>query len=889
MARDPRRAFRLPRRGWRGARADVDEELDFHLQQVEAELVAAGWSPEQARAEARRSFGDLEGTRARCSEVQSRLGREERRAMTVDGIVQDLRVTLRAVRRSPGYAALVVGTLAFGIAANTVVFSAMNPYLLRPLPYGHPDDLVQVNVANPVTGWDMDRLSEPQYLDWKARTRAFSGLAAYNYGAVVVTDAEGPERIQLARVTPDLFGVLQVEPALGRGFAPAEGRPGGDRVVILAESLWRRRYGADPRILGRAITLDGVKHTVVGVMPASFNFPFGAARMWIPLQTDPSSSRASNNLILVGRLAPGWTRPRALDELNGIHRELAARWPDADGRMSGATIKPLREALNFAWDVLSISFTVLLGAVVFVLLIACVNVASLTLARGSARAREIAVRASLGAGRGRIVRQLLTESLVLALAGGGLGVALSWWIAGLISPVLPEDLYRIGEIDVDGKVLAFSLGLTLLTPVAFGLLPALRASRVELAGALKQGGRDAGALSTSRTRRALVVAQVALAVVLVSGAGLMLRSFSAVRALDVGFDAGRVVVAEALLPANDYPDAHARLAWVDRAVGTLAAVPGIESASAATLLPLNHELFTTQVAPPELSSLPAEEWPVATLDMVAPAYFRTMGMHLLEGRDFVAGDGPGSAPMAVVSRALARRFWPDGGAVGRTLLAGDDPRHPDTCTVVGVVADARVSDLNQDDMKLQVYRPALQGNARRWFLVARTTGSPSALVAPVRRALGSADSGLPVEVRPMSAVVAENQLQWSIGSVFMGGFGAGAILLAMLGIYGLVAYSVAQRGKELGVRMALGATRGEIRRRVLADGVRLTAVGLLIGLAGAMGLGRLASSALYGVSPFDPVTLVAVLVLFLAVAAAASLLPAERASRADPVSALRAE
>jgi putative ABC transport system permease protein len=304
-----------------------------------------------------------------------------------------------------------------------VIFSAMNPYLLRPLPYGHADELVQLNVVNSVTGWDMDRLSAPQYEDWKPRSRAFTDIAAYGYGSVTVTGAGGPERIQIGSVTPNMFTVLQVTPELGRGFTPAEGRPGGAAVVMLSEGLWKRRYGGDPNILGRAIILDGIPHTVVGIMPARFTFPFGAAKLWLPIRVNPSGDRGRNNLMLVGRLAPGWTAERARDELNGIQRELATLHRDTDGRMSGVTVKPLREALNFAWDILSVSFRALLGAVVFVLLISCVNVASLTLARGSARAHEIAVRASLGASRVRIVRHLLVEALVLALAGGVVGTS----------------------------------------------------------------------------------------------------------------------------------------------------------------------------------------------------------------------------------------------------------------------------------------------------------------------------------------------------------------------------------------------------------------------------------------------------------------------------------
>ncbi|HKJ02249.1 MAG TPA: ABC transporter permease, partial [Longimicrobiales bacterium] len=469
-----KRAFRLDRTSAHDARSSVDDELAFHLEEAVEELVERGWTRKEAEAEARRKFGDLEATRAYCAEVQTKRGREERRAMSMDNSWQDLKYALRTLRKTPGYSALVVATLAFGIAATTTIFSAMTPYLLRPLPYGSPEALVQVNQVNPITGWDMDRFSYPQVLDWSERSRAFESMGAYAYGAANLTGPQGPEQAQYSLVTANLFGeVLRTEPFLGRGFLPEEGRPGAEPVALLGESLWRRRYNADPTILGRAITVDGVQRTVVGVMPQRFNFPFGSARLWMPLVEDAAAPRERMNAQIVARLNEGWTVEGARTELEGIQAELGALHPEADGRMDGVTVKPLREALNFVWDIMSVSFAILLGAVVFVLLIACVNVASLTLARGSGRRREVAVRAALGAPRGRLIRQLLTESLVLSMAGGALGLLLSWWAVTLIGPVLPDDLYRIGDIEIDGTVLAFSSILTLLTPLAFGLIPAL--------------------------------------------------------------------------------------------------------------------------------------------------------------------------------------------------------------------------------------------------------------------------------------------------------------------------------------------------------------------------------------------------------------------------------
>jgi putative ABC transport system permease protein len=595
------------------------------------------------------------------------------------------------------------------------------------------------------------------------------------------------------------------------------------------------------------------------------------------------------NLQIVARLRDGWTARRARADLTAIQSELVARYPDADGRMDGVTVKPLREALNFAWDVLSISFRILLGAVAVVLLIACLNVASLTLARGSGRRREVAVRAAMGAPRGRIVRQLLAESLVLALAGGALGVVLSYWVTGLIDPVLPEDLYRVGHIDIDGTVLLFSLAVTLVTPLVFGLWPALTASRTSLGEGLKESSRGSSGPASSRGRSALVIAQVANAVVLITGAGLMVRSLAAVREIDVGFEPDPILTAEVALPASDYPTAEERVAYLDRAVAALAARPGVASASAVAWIPLNHELMTLQVAPLEQAGTSRDEWPLSTSDEAWIGYFETMGVPLLEGRTFTAADGVDAEAVAIVSRTLARRLWPRESAVGRTFVAADEGGEPVHLRVVGIVGDVRHEDLSWSASGLQMYRPIAQAAGRRYFLLARGEGPPATLVAEARAALLGVDPNLPANVRPMTSVLREDLLQWSIGSVFMGAFGTGALLLATLGIYGLIAYSVAQRRREIGVRMALGATRGDVRRVVVRDGLRLTVFGLGIGLVLAVVLAHLAASTLYGVGPFDPVTLGAVAGLFLAVAGLASLIPAERASRTDPIHVMRAE
>ena len=885
-----RRAFRLDRASKRDVARAVDDELRHHLELVAEELMADGWGEDEARLEARRRFGDVEGTRVDLERVQTERGRRERRRtmMSMDELRQDVKYALRSIRKAPGYAGLVVLTLAFGIAANTTIFSLMNPYLFRPLPYEHSEELLQVNQVDPVTGWDMARFSYPQYLDWKERSRSFDDVGAYVYGSANVTGDEGPEQLQTSAVTANMFDVLGARPALGRTFLPEEGAPGAEPVVILDHGLWERRYGGDPGIVGRAISLDGRHHTVVGVMPPDFVFPFGGVRLWTPTQEASTADRSRLPYQLVGRLADGRSLEDARAELAGIQAELSATYPDVDGRMAGVTVKPIREALNFAWNELNLLFHVLLGAVGFVLLIACANVASLTLARASGRLREVSVRSALGAPSRRIVRQLFTESMALAMAGGVLGIMLAYVATGLLNPVIPEDLFKVGSISVDGTVLAFSLIVTLATPLVFGLVPALNAARLDLVSGLKEGAKGSGGRGSTRGRQVLVVAQVALAVVLITGAGLMLRSFSSVQTLDLGFEADRVATVEVRLPAEAYPTPEEQQLFREEAVATAAALPTVTSASAVQWLPLNHETISLQLVPASMAGTPGEEWPLSTFNRVSPGYFGTMGIELLAGRDFSTLDHADAGPVVVVNRTLARRYWPDGAAVGQTVLAGD-PEDPTRYAVVGVVEDVHHADLDPANIGAQVYLPTAGAAVRRFFLVAETPGDPGDAVPELRAAMASVAPDLPVLIRPMQEVVAENQLQWSVSSLFLGIFGVGALLLATLGIYGLISYSVAQRQREMAVRMALGASDGEIRRRVVGDGVKLTSIGLLVGLAVALGLGRVLTAALYGVDAADPATLGSVLGLFLAVAALASLVPAAKASRASPIDVLRSE
>ena len=803
--------------------------------------------------------------------------------MRLEELRRDLVLGFRSLRASPGYSLVVVLTVGLGIAATTTTVSFMSPYLIRELPFEDPARLVQIGQIDPVAGWDSARLSLPMFRDWEERTRSFEELGTYTYTTKNVTGAEGPERIVAGVLSQNLFRVLGVEAELGRTFELKD-----EGVVVLGYGLWQRRYGGDPAILGRAMILDGAPHVVIGVMPRDFNFPFGGVRMWVPLPPQAGAEPRDRDLhIPVGRLKPGVSAESAREELESIQRELAAAYPDVDGRYSGVSVKPMREALNFAYDVMEASFAVVLAAVSFVLLIACVNVASLTLARTSAKAREVAVRAALGARRSRLVRQLLTESLLLAVAGGSLGTLLAFWGARAIGPAIPEDIFRVGEVGVDGNALLFSLVLTLLTPLVFGLAPAVHASRLDLAGALKAGGRSGATLSSIRWRRRLVVAEVAMAIVLVGGTGLMVRSFLALQEVDLGFRPQSVLTVEVTLPEAEYPDIELQQSYFERAVSELEALPGVRSAAAVAPLPMNHSIWTIPFAPEGRAPAAGEDWPQAQEFRVSPEYFTAMGISLQEGRAMAPGDGPDAPVVVQVSRSLAERNWPGRSPVGEPILIGD-PTARETATVVGVVADVKHVGF-EDENPIQVYRPLAQSGSRGRFLVIAAERAPEAVSGPVREALKHLDPDLPVTLRPMTEIVAESMLQWSVSSLLLGIFGLVALALASLGIYGVISYSVASRRREMGLRMALGATGGEVSRLVLVEGLKLAGLGLVLGLALAAVAGKLMASLLYGIGPFDLVTFAAVTGVFLGTAILATLLPAGRAARTDPIVVLRYE
>lgn len=870
--------------GGRGAR-EVEDEISFHIEERAKLNREAGMEEAEARAEAVRRFGDVERIREELRALDNGTRRRGRWREWWIGWGQDVRLAVRLLRRSRLYATVVVLTLGVGIGANVAIFSFLEPYFLRSLPFRDPDRLVHLFTVDRESGWDKGRLSLPQYEDWRARLRGFQDLAAYYYGVVNLTGGSGPEQTEAGYLTANAFDVLGAPPLLGRTFRRGEDGPGGARVVVFSYGLWQRRYGGDPGVVGQSILMDGVPYTVVGVMRREFNFPFGGVKLWTPLRDDPATARRDGFGILVfGRLAPGWTMTRALADVRQVHAALAQEYPDADGRLGGVNALPMRAALNFIYDLLIMVGLALLGAVGFVLLIVCANIAGLALARASARRREVAIRSALGATRTRLVRQLLTESGVVALLGGGLGLALAYALVAALGPAFPEDVYRVGDFGVDGRVLAFAAGVSVLAALLSGLAPAFSVTGRTMGEALKEGGRSGSGLRARRFHRVLVAAEVALGLVLTAGAGLMARSLERVRQLPLGFEPDHVLTLELILPTTAFPSAEARQTFFDRLTEAAAALPGVVSAATVAHLPLNHETFGIGYALP--GEVP-DPLPGASQFRASPDYFRTMGIAVLSGRGFAASDRVDAPRVAVVNRTLARRLWPGRDPVGESLLLGDSLR---TYRVVGVVDDVRHGESLTAPVPPQVYLSLAQAPIRRRFLVVRSAGPPLALVPALRRTVAQLDADLPTGAfRPMSTLVREAMGQWSIVSLSLGVFGLFAQLLAAMGIYGLIAYSVTRRRTEIGVRMALGARAGDVRRMLLADGLRLAGAGIVVGLLGVLALSRLVSSMLYGVAATDPVALGFATTVFLLVALLASMAPAYRAGRTAVSAVLRAE
>jgi putative ABC transport system permease protein len=816
-------------------------------------------------------------------------------------LMQDLRYGVRMLLKHPGFTSIAVITLALGIGANSAIFSVVNSVLLRELPYREPQRLVMLFSDRPLQsaqkGWTEWPLTPADYRDLRDQNQSFEQMAAFRFPFGLNHSGSGePEHLIGLSASANLFALLGVEPSHGRTFLPEDEQPGNNRVVILSDRLWQRRFGSDPKIIGQKVLLSNEAYTVVGVAPPDFQFPprAGMPSQWgFPLEVDfytPLSlypqqwnDRVSGYLFAIVRLKSQTMFEQGRADLLGIAERLAQQYPDTNKNESVLVVAIHEQVFGRVQPAL----LALMGATGFVLLIACVNVANLLLARASFRRKEMAIRAALGAGRWRVLRQLLTESLLLAISAGALALLLAAWGVDLLRMIVPENMPRAGEIGVDVRVFGFTLVISFLTGIIFGLVPALQGSRTDLNEPLKEGGRSSAGGKSNRLGGVLVIAEVALALLLLVGAGLMLRSFIRVMSVDPGFDPQNVLTTVIGLPGSKYPVPQ-REAFFGQLLERLRALPGVRSAGA-VYPPLGFIEFSDGFDIIGRPRAATDEPNLFAPRYVSTDYFKTMNIRLLKGRVFTEADGPDSVPVVVINEAMARQYWPNENPIGWRLVASVDGRRNQR-EIIGVVRDVRYTALDMA-AKAQIYFPFTQFP---FFsdrtLVARTESNPLDIVAGVRGEVRAIDKDLPLSyIRTMDELMGRSVSQRRFNMFLLAMLAGLALLLAAIGIYGVVSYSVAQRTHEIGLRMALGAQPGDVRTLVIRQGMRLTLIGVGIGLIAAFGLTRLINRLLYGVSATDPVTFLAITLLLVAVSLLACYIPARRATKVDPLVALRFE
>ena len=809
----------------------------------------------------------------------------------METLLKDIRYGVRGLLKRPGFTVIALITLALGIGANTAIFSVVNAVLLRPLQFRDPEQLMVVWEEASFAGFPTNTPAPANYIDWKNQNQSFADMAAAATASFNLTGDGEPERIQANSVSANFFPLFGVQPLLGRGFLPEEDRPGGNKVAMLSYSLWQSRYGGDRNIVNREILLNGEKHTVVGVMPAGFQFLENDVRLWVPMALDQEemANRGGHYLQVIARLKPGVVLSQTQADMTAVMQRISTDHPNEtfDGKL-GAVVMPLRDQL--VGDSRS-SLTVLLVAVAFVLLIACANVAGLLLARAVARRREIALRMALGAGRVRVVRQLLTESLLLATVAGVLGSLLAYASFSFLQGLIPEQMAAATILKLDTRILLFTLAISIVTGVVFGLVPALQAAKFDLNDALKQSSTRATA--SGRLRSTLIVFEVALSIVLLVGAGLLIQTlFQLFRQYSV-LEPDKVLTMRTILPREKYKEPQVRDNYYQQVLQRIEHLPGVVSAGYSTSVPLSWKGGSSGFYPEGIKNpIPGMSYD-AIHRQVSADYLKTMNIALRQGRYLDNRDNAQSMNVAVINETMARQYWPGENPLGRRFkLGGPDETDQPWIQIVGIAADLRQMGLDEP-VKAEMYLPYQQVD-HPWFmprdLAIRTNGDPSSLVGAVRQIIREVDPDQPVSnVATMEEVLGTEAAQRRMGMIMLAGFAVLALLLASLGIYGVLAYFVTQHTNEIGVRQALGATPRDILFLVLKKGMGLTLVGVAIGLASAFALTRLMSSMLFGVKASDPLTFVAVPVLLALVALLACYIPARRATKVDPLVALRYE
>jgi putative ABC transport system permease protein len=869
--------------------AQLDSELRFHVEQQIADNIAAGMNPDEARRRALAQFGGLEYIKEET--------RDARGTQFVESLLQDIRFALRMLRRNPGFTAAAVLTLALGIGATVAIFSIVDTLVLKPLPFPTADRLVRVESVFASTRRGSGIASYPDFIDWRARNHVFDGMAVFDTRAFTLIGLREPLHLQGAVVSAQLFSLLGVTPTLGRSFLTAEDGPAatsGTDPVILSQSLWARDFNSDPSVLGRIVQLNGQPFTIVGVMPASFQFPIEAQpiELWTTIAVDAHdgatsmiAQRGAHYLAVVGLLKPGVTARKAEAEMDAIADALNHQHPENKPR----TIHIVPEAQALIGPI-RIPLLVLLGVVGCVLLIACANVANLLLARAAGRHREMAMRASLGASRRRAVRQLLTESALLGLLGGGVGLAMALACLKLLTSIIPAEVPRVNDIRLDGQLLAFAFLVSLFVGMLFGLAPALRLSRLDLTAALKESERNSDGKGQTGVRNALLVSEVALAGILLPAAILLVQSFVHLTRVNPGFDPRDVLTFEIDSPPGK--QAAQASGFFREVVTRVSAIPGVVSASAAASLPLTGDNIASTFEI-EGQPTPMASRPTADFNAVEPNYFRTLHVPLLAGRDFTERDNSASAAVVIINRALAEGFFPGENPIGKHIrpgigngyMTGKLPMRE----IVGVIGDVKQGGV-ETQASPEIYAPLAQSPFGTMFIVARTALDPGGVVRAARAQVATVDKNTPIyEVKRLDQYFDDSLSFPRLVSLLLGGFAVLAVALASLGVYGVVSYLVVRLTREIGIRVAFGAGRDQILRWILRQGLSPVLLGTMIGVVLSFGLAHLLSSLLYGISATDATTFVAAPLALLGVAALATLIPARRAMKVDPMVALRYE